>query len=92
MSCLHTLIIEYAGYIIKLERHDKMYVNGIPVGPLPYDSGDEKVKIIYSLGGNKVELDNGVSIVWDGAKYVRINFPFRFQGNIMGKDLKANVL
>ena len=86
-SCLYAIIINYEGHIVKLERVGRIYVDNIliPINALTYETPDGHIRIEKDGGWIRVELSNGVYILWDKKKKAKTHLPITFQGVTMGK-------
>jgi von Willebrand factor len=78
-SCTKAVTIRLNDTAIKLKQNRQILVNGEDVTSLPTIAGGARIRIASSIF-IRVEMPNGLEILWDGVSRVYVNAPADFRG------------
>lgn len=81
-SCTKTVTIQTEGITIKLKQNRQLLINGEEVTKLPVKSGNVTIRVASSIF-LIAELQNGISVWWDGISRVYVNAPADFHGILL---------
>ncbi|XP_066272356.1 von Willebrand factor-like [Branchiostoma lanceolatum] len=83
LTCTRSVTVKIGGTVLKLKQGKSVLLNGEDIVRLPHRGPGVYIETATSIF-QKVTLDNGMRVLWDGVSRLYITAPPKFVGRTMG--------
>ncbi|XP_078600776.1 uncharacterized protein LOC144875877 isoform X3 [Branchiostoma floridae x Branchiostoma japonicum] len=83
LTCTRSVTVKISGTVLKLKQGKSVLLNGEDIVRLPHRGPGVYIETATSIF-QKVTLDNGMRVLWDGVSRLYITAPPKFVGRTMG--------